>query len=1537
MMSFALARGRVLPAVVVVLSLVGSLHAESLKPVRFRSGPLPAAAQTADERAAVIERAADDGRDRHVMMQFDGPLTREDRARLAELGLTPTTYLNDHAYVVRLDAGRLRSADAARFARLVRVMEIDPRWKLHPMLAEGRIPEWAIVSHPESGQPATVAVVGAYVLFHENVALAPDAAALVARHGAIVRAELRSVNGLVIELPFDRIAGMASEEDVLWIEPPLPKLEPVNDSNRELTGANIVQDAPYNLDGSGVRVLVFDAGVMASNHPDLEGRIINPPDTSGVLDHATHVGGTVGGTGELSGGQFRGMAPGVEFVSLGFEWTGDLFLYSNPGDVETDYETAITEWDSDISNNSIGTNTCWNGFPCEITGDYGVTDGIIDKIVGGFFGEPFRVVWANGNERSCPFCPGVHQNGYHSTAPPACAKNHCTVGALNSNDDSMSDFSSWGPCDDGRMKPDVSAPGCQSDGDLGVTSCSAFGGYESLCGTSMASPTVCGIGALMLEDFRAHYPDRPDFRNSMLRAMLAHNADDWGASFGFPGPDYRTGYGSVRVQPTIDFIRSGNFSEQEIDQDGTYSALVIVSEGDPEMKVTVAWDDPFSAPLVETALVNDLDLVVFDPSGNQRFPWTLNPADPIAPAVQSQPDRVNNIEQVYVAAPEPGVWRVEVHGFNVAQGPQPFSLCGSPYLVNCSTRGVVSLDRARYACEGNAVIQVVDCDLNTDDNVAESIQVNVASSLEPAGETITVTESGGATALFRGNLPVSATDAEGVLHIDHDAVVTAKYIDADDGFGGTNVLMEDGAVVDCVAPAVLGVAFGDIAPYAATVTVTTDELARPTVRFGLACGDWLGTVSAEDFGLATGLPLSGLLENTAYFVAVEVVDSVGNVRFDDAGGACYPFVTADIPNFFTREFEGPSEVEGFTLDFTPEDSVDRYVGCLTAISSLPTDPTGATVLTLSNDDTEAVTLADGRTVSLYGTEYSTFFVGSNGYITFEGGDVDGTESAADHFGQPRISALFDNLNPAGGGTVSWMQLANRAVVTWENVPEAPQIGSNTFQVELYFDGRVTISYLTISATDGIAGLSDGGGLSPYFQPTDFTTFVACGPRPPRTIRVDARTVVDEAVAILLEATDDGLPDPPGALSYRIAELPLRGQLSDPNGGAIDAVPYELLGGGNAVVYTPDGGLSGPDSFRFTASDGGAPPEGGESAPASVLLRVDLDCNANHIGDPFDLDSGTSQDCNLNLVPDECDIAGGLSGDCEPDGIPDECQTDCNLNGTTDACDIAGGASNDCNSNATPDECDLAGWANNYFEFVINPPAAIPQAGFITQTFTMPSSATVVDVNLRIDVNHDRIGDMRIALRHGGREATVVDRCGGDGDDFANTLFDDQAITPICDGEPPFFGAYRPHQSLSVFDGMDMQGEWTLYLRDTAPGVSGSLVGWTLHLPVGSPDCNANAVPDECEPDCNDNDEPDSCDIANGQSADKNGDGVPDECQCAAPGDLDGDGSIDLADVAGLQNCFGGAAVGACACADISGDGVVNAGDIVGFVNLLAGP
>jgi M6 family metalloprotease-like protein len=193
-------------------------------------------------------------------------------------------------------------------------------------------------------------------------------------------------------------------------------------------------------------------------------------------------------------------------------------------------------------------------------------------------------------------------------------------------------------------------------------------------------------------------------------------------------------------------------------------------------------------------------------------------------------------------------------------------------------------------------------------------------------------------------------------------------------------------------------------------------------------------------------------------------------------------------DYFTELFDtAANDLDNLTFTFTPNGLGNFYAATRQAASAFLTDPAGGTALTLGDDGTAQVTLS-GAQVSLYGTSYGSFYVGGNGFITFGSADGNYTESLASHFDRPRISALFDDLNSGAGGSVSWKQLADRAVVTFQSVPEYSVANDNTFQVELFFNGVIRLTYLAIAATDGLAGLSRGTGVPGDFVESDFTAY-----------------------------------------------------------------------------------------------------------------------------------------------------------------------------------------------------------------------------------------------------------------------------------------------------------------------------------------------------------------------------------------------------------------------------------------------------------------
>jgi len=196
------------------------------------------------------------------------------------------------------------------------------------------------------------------------------------------------------------------------------------------------------------------------------------------------------------------------------------------------------------------------------------------------------------------------------------------------------------------------------------------------------------------------------------------------------------------------------------------------------------------------------------------------------------------------------------------------------------------------------------------------------------------------------------------------------------------------------------------------------------------------------------------------------------------------------PDYYTEQFTSNSDLGFSTLTLTPDGSTAYYSACNESASQFPVDPTGGTALSLSNDDFEQVTFAGGAQVQLYGVAYSDFYVGSNGYITFGTGDTDATETLADHFSLPRISALYTDLTP-DPGEVTFKQLMDRAVVTWQSVGEAGMPISNSFQIEMFFDGRIRMTWLSLYTSSTISGISEGNGTPGDYMASDLDSFMAC--------------------------------------------------------------------------------------------------------------------------------------------------------------------------------------------------------------------------------------------------------------------------------------------------------------------------------------------------------------------------------------------------------------------------------------------------------------
>ncbi|MCX6929270.1 MAG: M36 family metallopeptidase, partial [Verrucomicrobia bacterium] len=223
------------------------------------------------------------------------------------------------------------------------------------------------------------------------------------------------------------------------------------------------------------------------------------------------------------------------------------------------------------------------------------------------------------------------------------------------------------------------------------------------------------------------------------------------------------------------------------------------------------------------------------------------------------------------------------------------------------------------------------------------------------------------------------------------------------------------------------------------------------------------------------------------------------ITFTDAatGRAQARWVVLQVGDAQPTEVFGSDDFDlaNTSLTFTPDGSWTYYDVCRGPAVTFPTDPSGGTPVFLEDDACVGVQLAGGATVSLFGERADVFYIGSNGYLTFDQGDSANTQSEYWYFTSKRIAALMNDLDSSAGGSVSWKQLKDRAAVTFQEVPFFGQTNSNNFQFELFFDGRIRLTWLGMDTRTGVVGLSRGGTRVPGdFVESDLSAFAAC-PQP----------------------------------------------------------------------------------------------------------------------------------------------------------------------------------------------------------------------------------------------------------------------------------------------------------------------------------------------------------------------------------------------------------------------------------------------------------
>lgn len=439
------------------------------------------------------------------------------------------------------------------------------------------------------------------------------------------------------------------------------------------SAANLVHPAPYSLSGSGITVGVWDAAWVRATHRELTGRVTQSDNTGSLDDHATHVAGTIAASGVTLSA--KGMAPSVRVNS--YDWNSDYSEMTSAGAATSNDIAKLP-----ISNHSYGYNAT--------TADMGVynTESRESDIVA--YNLPYYLpFWAAGNEQDSLTAKG----GFQSITYNGLSKNLVTVGAVN---DAVSGtnrslagatiayFSSLGPSDDGRIKPDIVANGVNVNSSIS-TGDSAYDATYS--GTSMATPSASGSAALLVQLYAREFANKL-MRASTLKALLIHTADDLGVA----GPDYTYGWGLVNTKAAADVILAHKASpgapkliENNLTSSTTTRTHTFNWDGTSPIRATLVWTDPAGTARNDNdrnpVLVHNLDLRITAPNGTvfqpYVMPFSTNYADAnFNTAAIKGSNRVDNVERVDIPSPPvAGTYTVTVSlGGSLTTASQVYSL-----------------------------------------------------------------------------------------------------------------------------------------------------------------------------------------------------------------------------------------------------------------------------------------------------------------------------------------------------------------------------------------------------------------------------------------------------------------------------------------------------------------------------------------------------------------------------------------------------------------------------------------------------------------------------------------------------------------------------------------------------------------------------------------------------------------------------------------------------------------------------------------------
>ncbi len=592
--------------------------------------PLPALELPAKRLESMLRVAASDEVKFVIIQFFDIPDESAVR-HLNGAGINLLDYIPENAYTATIHGQPDRNLLQLAGARAI--FELEPYQKIHPALLRPHMPAHAV---QEAGK------VDVRISYIKTMAPADLLRGLDSLHARLLSDGLSAYQVVEARVPIDGLMAVASMPWVQYIEAVPPPEELLNDKSEAATRASMLTSAlsgQRQLNGEGVVIGIGDGGNLLE-HIDISTRLLSYNQET-TYWHGVHVTGTAAGGGIMNE-KYKGYAPKASIVKR-----ASSEIWKQASELVRDFGMVVT-------NNSYG------GSVCPDFGSYTFDSYILDRQASEL--PSLQHVFAAGNSGLEAPCEGSTAGFGNIIGGSISAKNVISTGRTGANG-LISVSSSKGPTQDGRIKPEIIAPGTL------ITSTLPGNTYQAGSGTSMAAPAVTGGLALLYQRYRQlNGGNNP--KNMLMKALLCNGATDKGLA----GPDFTYGFGVMNLLRSVSMLEKGQYFNGRLANQAKDGYEIPVPPNTAQVKITLYWNDVAPAMLTgKKSLVNDLDLKLVRPGNAEILPSFPRAAKPLE-AAEAGVDTVNNIEQIVLDSPAAGTYVVNVSGTKVPSGPQEYFL-----------------------------------------------------------------------------------------------------------------------------------------------------------------------------------------------------------------------------------------------------------------------------------------------------------------------------------------------------------------------------------------------------------------------------------------------------------------------------------------------------------------------------------------------------------------------------------------------------------------------------------------------------------------------------------------------------------------------------------------------------------------------------------------------------------------------------------------------------------------------------------------------